>query len=112
MRFRRLAFLQLLLFLGMHLGTVTVQAAVFFPPGQGGSPEVDKVTHPVGDPRFQPNILRTELLRGVTTGNPPGQGGAVMPFIPVPPPIILSRPQEIPDAYPGGLNDGEKFINP
>jgi hypothetical protein len=70
---------------------------------------VDPITLPLSDPRFKPTITSTELLRAVTVGNPPRRP-TYYPILP--PNLMMDRPPEIPDTYPTGLNDGEKFIHP
>jgi hypothetical protein len=99
--YRRLLLTALMIFLTASVSFAQVPPP---PPQQVDEPE----ERPLLPRDFQPGILKLELLRAMTTGNPPGQSL----FIPVSPPILLSRPDDIPLVYPAGLNDGILFLNP
>jgi hypothetical protein len=65
-------------------------------------------TYILQQPGFVPDVLQTELRRGVILGNPPGQG-LLLPSKEL---TRFDRPQQIPQEYPLGLNDGVRFTQP
>ena len=69
-------------------------------------PPCPEDTGPVVPAAFQPEIQKSELLRAVTTGNPPRKPQWFMPIIPQP---MFRRPVEIPKRYPLRNQDGERF---
>lgn len=68
---------------------------------------VNRTLLPLFRDDFRPDILNAELRRAIIFGsNPPGKPMQLQPVGPA----FLSRPVEIPKAYPARQNNGVQFI--